>query len=201
MVHLPYIYNFCDSHLFLKITPHSMFYFLPPQGGEEQSIRQKLKRQIQIIKGRRHRRLQTENPPTNNPNEGGNGAGPTTGATVSTAPMSADLLATFHEEEERTLQFSSRGLEHYFTPREERRVQTARQKSAIQAVLDRQRWQMVQCNVRPMDEASTIGQLFAEATSHCRSDALERASGDEVEASKVHNEWVSSVSIRIQGGE
>ena len=178
-----------------------MFYFLLPQGGEEQSIRQKLKRQIQLIKGRRHRRLQTENPPTNNPNEGGNGAGPTAGATVSTVPMSAGLLATFHEEEERTLQFSSRGLEHYFTPREERRVQTARQKSAIQAVLDRQRWQMVQCNVRPMDEASTIGQLFAEATSHCRSDALERASGDEVEASKVHNEWVSSVSIRIQGGE
>ena len=198
-----YMYSFCDSHLFLKINPHSIFYFLLPQGGEEQSIRQKLKRQIQIIKGRRERRLQTENPPTtNNPSDGGdgNGAAPTrsTSTPTSTAPISPDLIATFQEEEERTLQFSSRGLEHYFTPREERRVQTARQKSTIQAVLDRQRWQMMQCSIRPLDEASTIGQMFAEATSDCRSCALERAAGDEIEARKIHSEWVS---VATHGGK
>lgn len=186
---------------------HHPLSFHTPQGEEENNIRQKLKRQIQIIKGRRGRRLQTENPPTDNPNDGrdGGAAAPTTSAGTSTSaattPMSADLLATFHEEEERSLQFCSRGLEHYFTPREERRVQTARQKSTIQAVLDRQRWQMVQCNVRPLDEASTIGPMFAEATGECRSDALERAAGDEAEARKVHSEWISPASVRTVGGE
>ena len=210
-MHLQYIF-FCEIIIHIISHPNSInsIRFLPstPQGGEEHSIRQKLKRQIQIIKGRRHRRLQTENPPTDNPNDEGDGGATASTASIGTSPsaittmpMSADLLATFHEEEEQNFQFCSRGLEHYFTPREERRVKTARQKSAIRAVLDRQRWQMVQCNVRPLDEASTIGQLFAEAASRCRSDALERAAADEVEASKVHNEWVSSVSIRIQGGE
>ena len=180
-----------------------------PQGEEEVSIRQKLKRQIQIIKGRRERRIQatrdnTGNPPSNNPNEANDdaaAAAATTAGTPSPAPASPDLVATFQEEEERTLQFCCRGLEHYFVPREVRRAQTALQKSTIRAVLDRQRWQKVRCNVGPMDEASTIGQMFAEATSDCRSDALARAAGDEAEARKVHAEWTSVEWITTRGGE
>jgi len=92
------------------------------------------------------------------------------------------------EEEERTLHFCCRGLEHYLIPREERRLQTAQQKLALQAVLDRQRWQLARSNVGPMDDASSIGSIFAEATSHSRAEALERAARDEAEARKVHSE-------------
>jgi hypothetical protein len=162
------------------------------QGDEESIMRQNLKRQIRIVKGRRERRLRPDQ-------NDGNGNGEPT-ATTTTAPgaappapvsysaVPAHLLAAIEEEEERTLQFSCRGLEHYFIPREQRRVQTALQRSTLQAVLDRQKWQRVQCGVGPMDEASSIARLFAEAARDSRADALKRAARDEAEARKIHAE-------------
>jgi len=102
------------------------------------------------------------------------------------APLSN--LDTIAEKEERTLHFCCSGLEHCLIPREERRLQTAQQKLALQAVLDRQRWQLARSNVGPMDDASSIGSIFAEATSHSRVEAFERAAKDEAEARKVHTE-------------
>ena len=70
------------------------------------------------------------------------------------APLSN--LDTIVEKEERTLHFCCSGLEHCLIPREERRLQTAQQKLALQAILDRQRWQLAGSNVGPMDDASSI---------------------------------------------
>ena len=155
------------------------------QGEEESSIRRTLKRQIQIIKARRERRLNRQ------PNDGTRTSSATT-ATGDGRPAGPVApipnLDAIVEEEERTLHFCCRGLEHYLIPREVRRLQTAQQKLALQAVLDRQRWQLAQSNVGPMDDASSIGSIFAEATSHSRAEALERAARDEAEARKVYTE-------------
>mmetsp|Transcript_7914 Transcript_7914/g.22029 ORF Transcript_7914/g.22029 Transcript_7914/m.22029 type:complete len:353 (+) Transcript_7914:601-1659(+) len=154
-------------------------------GEEESNIRRTLKRQIQLIKTRRERKLHPQN---NNGTR--TSSATTTGDGSPDGPVPILNLAAIMEEEERTLRFCCRGLEHYLFPREERRVQTARQKSALQSVLDLQRWQLVRSNVGPMDDTSSIGAMFAKATSRSRTEALERAARDEAEARKVHtDEW------------
>ena len=42
--------------------------------------------------------------------------------------------------------------------------------------------------VGPVDDASSIGSIFAEVTSHSRVEALEKAAKDEAEVRKVHTE-------------
>ena len=173
--------------LFLSTEPILTFllYLQHVQGEEESSIRRTLKRQIQIIKARRERRL---NPQTNDGTLTSS-ATTTSGDGCPVGPVApTPNLDAIVEEEERTLHFCCRGLEHYLIPREERRLQTAQQKLALQAVLDRQRWQLARSNVGPMDDASSIGSIFAEATSHSRAEAFERAAKDEAEARKVHTE-------------